>query len=317
MNTDNEKTLMQSLRVSESGTSDLLSLPVFSGFGSEDEILAAWQEGALSTEQEAALKAALATSNSLRQQWLALSAAVPMVKHGAVWHGLFRWHWATIGMTASVALVGVLLFRQGQLPMAPAETAVMHEPVADRSLEAARVESDALAGREQSGAEAKAFNGVAQKRQLASEEARRSMADSFAQDSAEIESIEMDSAPLMEERSRVAATPQPGPLAVAPSSAMAPATLAPEEAPAWQEYLNVYREGLAADPDSDMALLAQAALAVEASGCAAANVAALQQAFDVVKAQYPNTFVALEPDSPAGWCGLGTILDEAGRNAGQ
>ena len=291
MNTDNEKALMQSLRMSGASSGELLSLPLFEGFASDDEILAAWQDGALSVEQETVLKAALASSNSLRQQWLALSAAVPKTTHGAVWHGLFRWHWATIGMTASVALVGVLLFRQGQLPMMTGDHVAMQEPQVEMSMDEADVAfSDALVA-----PEAKVRRETLQKRQLSTNEAVESGADAFSEERAEVAS-----AP---------ARPKPGPVAAAPPALPSAARLAPQSVPNWSIYLSVYRGQQETDHNHDMARLALAVLAVEASQCAPEDVVALKQAFQAASLRYPEAFASLTPDSEAGWCELGGRLE--------
>lgn len=327
MNTDNEKTLMQSLRTAPDAGEALLRLPEFAGFASSDEILAARQDGALNADQLRALNSALASSNAMRQQWLALSAAVPHAKHGAVWHGLFRWHWATIGMSACVALVGVLLFHQGQLPLleqqpsasfseSSSDSVVMREPLA----ESPEIEADLAVGDRvgiSESPQAKALREMPQKRELASEPAE----DRFSDEQAEIAS-----APLMASRAAPEAKPQPGPLA--PSAPSAPSTLAtpstpslpaatslmPQVEPDWSTWLAVYRGEQVVDADSDMAQLAQAVLAVEASECAAAQVAALQQVFQTVKLKYPGSVAALEPDSEAGWCEMGAVLEETARN---
>lgn len=300
MNTDNEKTLMQSFRSSGTSADTLLSLPLFQGFASEDEILAAWQDGALSIEQETALKAALASSNSLRQQWLALSAAVPKTAHGAVWHGLFRWHWATIGMTASVALVGVLLFRQGQLPMMTGDSVAMQEPMAEMSMD----EADVAVSEAPAAPEAKARREALQKRQLATNDAMASGAEGFSEERAEVAS-----APTMADQAQAPAKSRPGPLAPAPPALPSAARLAPPSAPDWQTYLWVYRDLQDADDSHDMARLARAALAVETSQCAVADVQALKQLFQRVTQRYPQALGPLLPDNETGWCELGGVLE--------
>ncbi|MZR63560.1 hypothetical protein [Alcanivorax sp. DP30] len=300
MKTDNENALMQSLRMSATPSGELLSLPLFKGFASEDEILAAWQDGALSTAQETALKAALASSNSLRQQWLALSAAVPKTTHGAVWHGLFRWHWATIGMTASVALVGVLLFRQGQLPMMSGDSVAMQEPMAEISMNEADVAfSDALVA-----PKAKALGESLEKRQLTTNEAMSSGAEGFREEGAEVAS-----APPMADQARAPARSQPGPVAVAPPGLPSAARLAAPSAPDWQTYLQVYRGQQDAADGHDMARLARAALAVQASQCAPEDVVTLKQVFRMLAQRYPQALGPMAPDNEAGWCELGEVLE--------
>lgn len=318
MNSDNEKTLMQSLRQPGEREADLLEQSLFSGFASEDEILAAWQEGSLDSQQEAALKAALASSNTLRQQWLALSDAVPKASHGAVWHGLFRWHWATIGMTASVALVGVLLFRQGQLPVVPEQSVVMHSPVENQAVMTDDIQSDQrgqrelLLERQRREPEAKKSRDVPRRSESRAEEAfSGDRADTLA-GGAEFDGAMADSAPVMSERAMEQAKPRPAPLAPAPSSLPSAARLAPEpltEAVPWQDFLAVYQSNPAASSDPEMTALAEAVLTVEASDCDPADVARLQKAFQTVNTRYPATFAPLAPTSPDGWCELGPLLE--------
>lgn len=327
LNSDNENALMQSLRVSDSGASPLLSHPIFKGFGSEDEVLAAWQDGHLSTEQETFLKSALASNNSLRQQWLALSAAVPHSKHGALWHGLFRWHWATIGMTASVALVGVLLFRQGQLPMAPEDSMVMREVMVERS-EADRVTMEQTRQQE-SLSEAKASQQLAAKRERAEMDERRRSADRAAEDLAEWDQAEIASAPRLQDQSPAPSRKaQPGPVVAAPPSMPSAARLAPEPvvtSPAWQDYLMAYQlppDDAASDEfstdretRSDMALLGSAARAAEAAGCSDEALSRLRQAFQKAAESNPESLASLRPDTDEGWCGLGKVLEQHAQSA--
>lgn len=332
MNSDNEKTLMQSLRV-EDASSELLSLPLFEGYRSEDEILAAWQEGALSAEQERVLKGALASSNRLRQQWLALSAAVPKAQHGAAWHAMFRWHWATIGMTASVALVGVLLFRQGQLPMAPAEMAMQESAVP--SVAASNDQPGLLRAPEK-----KAPYAPVLKQQLAKEEARQGSDDAFAAGSAadalaEIATEDMASekriapesdlaevlpSPVLADRAEVMSEPQP----VSPVAPVAMAPPHPEDnAPHWQAYLAAYGEpgyqdqGLDSEVNQVMARLGVAARAMDDNGCQPESLVALQAAFAEAMASYPETFSSLTPADNAQWCELGAVLERRAQEAMQ
>ncbi|MCK0153423.1 hypothetical protein MWU49_06905 [Alcanivorax sp. S6407] len=317
MNSDNEKALMQSLRQPAEAGDALLSSPLFTGFASEDEILAAWQEGALNAEQEGALKSALASSNALRQQWLALSAAVPKASHGAVWHSFFRWHWATIGMTASVALVGVLLFRQGQLPVMPEQSAAMHSPMEEQAEMSDDSQSDELPQREllerqRREPEAKKARDLPSRSESGMAASSSYLADGVA-GGAEFDSAMAESAPVMSERAMVQAKPRPAPLAPAPSSLPSAAQLAPEpvaEDVPWQDYLAVYQGDPAATSDTQMAALAEAVLAVEASDCDPADVALLQQAFQTVNTRYPATFAPLAPASQDGWCELGPLLEQ-------
>ena len=167
MNTDKDAILMKALRAS--AVDDLLRLPCFHGFASEDEILAAFMDGRLDTEQQRAVKQALASRNSLRQQWQSLHEAVPAVQQQGICRGgkqrfgTLR-QWGGIAMVASVALVAVVFYRTEPLPPesaqpsvamdvmsepAPAPQAKKQMPMQAREMTESRLEAPALAARAQ------------------------------------------------------------------------------------------------------------------------------------------------------------------------
>ena len=104
MNPETEKSLFRALRYQDQPS--LLSRPEFEGFATTDEILAAHADGRLTSAQQEWLTVALANSNILRQQWVALLESRETV---AARQGVWR-RFAMAGAAASVLLAGVLVF---------------------------------------------------------------------------------------------------------------------------------------------------------------------------------------------------------------
>ena len=103
-----EKTVIQALLKKQ--PPELCGQPLFSGFESEDAILAALVERGLNPEQEQAVKEALSTSPLLRHQWLSVREArarQPAVGRTWLKPGLAL---GGVGMVASLALVVVMVW---------------------------------------------------------------------------------------------------------------------------------------------------------------------------------------------------------------
>ncbi|KAA1172810.1 hypothetical protein FWJ25_13435 [Marinobacter salinexigens] len=103
-----EKTVIQALLKKQ--PPELCGQPLFSGFESEDAILAAFVERGLNPEQEQAVKEALSTNPLLRQQWQSVREArarQPAVGRTWLKPGLAL---GGVGMVASLALVVVMVW---------------------------------------------------------------------------------------------------------------------------------------------------------------------------------------------------------------
>ncbi|MCG8394237.1 MAG: hypothetical protein MI745_14255 [Pseudomonadales bacterium] len=110
----------------------LLGQPAFTGFDSEDAILAAFVDRKLTAQQNRVVKQALAANPLLRQQWQAVLSAQPEESAAG---GAKRNPWLAfggVGMAASLAFVAVLIWSgmesepqelslAQQQPLAPAQ----------------------------------------------------------------------------------------------------------------------------------------------------------------------------------------------------